>query len=164
MFTGDDIGVYIDAQRQYATIDHNNDGVLEFAQRLQSTEGKHDGLYWKPGPDGVVSPMGPAAASEPYVKLRKAGEPFHGYYFRILKEQGANAPGGKYNYVINGNMIAGFAMIAWPADYRRSGIMTFECGHNGQILEKDLGLETAKLASAITIYDPDKTWAPADEE
>ncbi|MFO1127663.1 MAG: DUF2950 domain-containing protein [Rhodospirillales bacterium] len=156
---------YIDAQRRYASTDEDGDGVLEFAQRLKSSEGKRDGLYWPPGPDGVASPLGPfAAAAEPYLKGRKEGEPFRGYYFRILKEQGANAPGGKYNYVINGNMIAGFALIAWPADYRRSGIMTFQCGHNGAILEKDLGPETAKIASAITAYDPDKTWAPADTE
>ena len=128
---------YIEAQRQYARVDHDNDGVLEFAQRLQSSEGQQDGLYWKSAADGVVSPLGPLVASaEQYLQLRKAGEPFHGYYFRILNEQGAAAPGGKYSYVINGNMIAGFAMIAWPADYRRSGIMTFQCGHNGQILEK----------------------------
>ena len=156
---------YVEAQRQYAGTDHDGDGVLKFAQRLESSEGKRDGLYWKTGADDVVSPLGPLAASaEQYLHLRKAGEPFHGYYFRILKEQGANAPGGRYNYVINGNMIAGFAMIAWPADYRRSGIMTFQCGQNGQILEKDLGPETGKLAAAITAYDPDKTWAPAEGE
>ncbi len=156
---------YIDAQRQYAGDDHDGDGVLEFAQRLSSSEGKRDGLYWPVGADGIVSPLGPFAASaEKYLKERKEGEPFRGYFFRILKEQGANPPGGKYNYVINGNMIAGFALVAWPADYRRSGIMTFQCGHNGQILEKDLGPETGKLAAAITVYNPDKTWVPAESE
>jgi hypothetical protein len=154
---------YIDAQRQYASADHDGDGVIEFAQRLKSADGKQDGLFWQTGTDEVTSPLGPFVASaEQYVQERKEGEPFRGYYFRILKEQGANPPGGKYNYVINGNMIAGFGLIAWPADYRRSGIMTFLCGHNGEILEKDLGPETAKLASAITVYDPDKTWAPAE--
>jgi hypothetical protein len=156
---------YIDAQRQYASADHDGDSVLEFAQRLRSGDGKRDGLFWQPGADGVASPFGPfVAAAEQYLHGRKEGEPFRGYHFRILKEQGANPPGGKYTYVINGNMIAGFALIAWPADYRRSGIMTFQCGHNGDILEKDLGPETAKLASATTVYDPDKTWAPADQE
>jgi hypothetical protein len=156
---------FIDAQRQYVARDHDQDGVLEFAQRLQSSEGKQDGLYWQAGADGVVSPLGPfAAASEQYLLERKAGEPFHGYYFRVLKEQGDNPPGGRYNYLINGNMIAGFAMIGWPADYRRSGIMTFQCGHNGQILQKDLGPDTAKLASAITDFDPDKSWVPAEAE
>ncbi len=156
---------YIDAQRQYASADHDGDGVLEFSQRLKSTNGKQDGLFWQTGTDEVASPLGPFVASaEQYLQERKEGEPFRGYHFRILKEQGAHPPGGKYSYVINGNMIAGFGLIAWPADYRRSGIMTFLCGHNGQILEKDLGPETAKLASAITVYDPDKTWAPAEGE
>lgn len=156
---------YIDAQRQYASADHDGDGVLEFSQRLKSTNGKQDGLFWQTGTDEVASPLGPFVASaEQYLQERKEGEPFRGYYFRILKEQGAHPPGGKYNYVINGNMIAGFGLIAWPADYRRSGIMTFLCGHNGQILEKDLGPETAKLATAITVYDPDKTWAAAEGE
>jgi hypothetical protein len=155
----------IDAQRRYASADYDNDGVLEFAQRLKSTDGGRNGLYWPPGTDGAVSPLGPFAASaEQYLQARKEGEPFRGYYFQILKKQSANAPGGKYNYVINGNMIAGFGLLAWPADYRRSGIMTFQCGHNGRILEKDLGPETQKIASAITVYDPDRTWVPADGE
>ena len=155
---------YIEAQRQYASADHDNDGVLEFAQRLQSSEAQQEGLYWKAGADGVVSPLGPLAASaEQYLQLRKAGEPFHGYHFRILTGQSAAAPGGKYSYVINGNMVAGFAMIAWPADYPRSGIMTFQCGHNGQILEKDLGPETGKLATGITTFDPDKGWTEVIE-
>jgi hypothetical protein len=156
---------FIDAQRQYATVDHDGDEVLEFAQRLQSSDGKQDGLYWKPGADGVVSPLGPFAASaEQYLQLRKAGEPFHGYSFRILKQQGANVPGGKYDYVINGNMIAGFALVAWPADYGRSGIMTFVCNQQGRVFEKDLGADTAKIAAAMVEYNPDKTWAEATEE
>ena len=154
---------YIDAQRRYAGSDHDGDGVLEFAQRLRSSDGQQDGLYWPPGPDGVESPLGPfAAAAEQYLENRKEEEPFHGYYFRILTEQGANPPGGAYNYIINGNMIAGFALIAWPSDYGRSGIMTFECSHHGQVLEKDLGPDTGKIAAAITRYDPDNTWAPAN--
>ncbi|MBK8210378.1 MAG: DUF2950 domain-containing protein [Rhodospirillales bacterium] len=154
---------YIDAQRQYAGTDHDGDGVLAFAQRLRSSDGKQDGLYWPPGPDGVASPLGPfAAAAEEYGKNRENGEPFRGYYFRILAEQGANPPGGAYNYVINGNMIGGFALVAWPADYGRSGIMTFACSHHGQVLEKDLGPDTGKLAATITQYDPDKTWQPAE--
>jgi hypothetical protein len=156
---------YIDAQRQYASVDRDGDGVLEFAQKVESSDGERDGLYWKPEADGVVSPLGPLVASaEQYLQHRQTGEPFHGYYFHILKEQGANAPGGNYDYVINGNMIAGFAMIAWPAEYGRSGIMTLQCGHDGRILEKDLRPDTVKLASAVTIYDPDKTWLPAERE
>jgi hypothetical protein len=154
---------YIDAQRQYAGTDHDGDGVLKFAERLRSSEGHQDGLYWRAGPDGVESPLGPfAAAAEQVLGGRKEGEPFRGYYFRILTEQGANPPGGAYNYVINGNMIAGFALIAWPADYGRSGIMTFECSHHGQVWERDLGPDTGKIAAAITQYDPDSTWQPAE--
>ncbi len=156
---------YIDAQRQYAGTDHDGDGVLEFAQRLRSSEGRQDGLYWPPGPDGMESPLGPfATAAEQDLEGHKADEPFRGYYFRILTEQGATPPGGAYNYVINGNMIAGFALLAWPADYGRSGIMTFECGHHGQVLEKDLGPDTGKIAAAIIKYDPDKTWEPAERK
>lgn len=154
---------YIDAQRRYAGSDHDADGVLEFAQRLRSGEGKQDGLYWPAEPDGVESPLGPfAAAAEPYLQGRREGEPFRGYYFRNLTEQGSHPPGGAYNYVINGNMIAGFALIAWPADYGRSGIMTFACSHHGQVLEKDLGPDTGRIATGITQYDPDKTWQPAE--
>lgn len=153
---------YIDAQRKYAATDHGT-GVLAFAQRIRSSEGKHDGLYWPVGADGVESPLGPFAAdAEPYLAGHKEGDPFYGYYFRILTEQGANAPGGAYNYVINGNMIAGFALIAWPADYGHSGIMTFECSHHGRILQKDLGADTVTAATAITSYNPDSTWQPAE--
>jgi DUF2950 family protein len=156
---------YIDAQRLYAGTDHDGDGVLEFAQRFRSSEGHQDGLYWPPGPDGVESPLGPfAAAAEQDLDSRKEGEPFRGYYFRILTEQGGNPPGGAYNYVINGNMIAGFALIAWPADYGRSGIMTFECSHHGQVLQKDFGPDTGKIAATVTQYDPDKTWTPTERE
>jgi hypothetical protein len=154
---------YIDAQRQYAGTDHDGDGLLKFAQRLRSSEGHQDGLYWHPGPDGVASPLGAfAAAAERDLAGRNEGGPFRGYYFRILTAQGANPPGGAYNYVINGNMIAGFALIAWPADYGRSGIMTFECSHHGQVWEKDLGPDTGNIAAAITQYDPDGTWQLAE--
>jgi hypothetical protein len=104
-----------------------------------------------------------AASAEEYLGQRKAGEPYHGYHFRILTSQGANPPGGKYDYVINGNMIAGYALLAWPADYGRSGIMTFQCSHQGMVFEKNLGENTAKLAAAITAYDPDKTWEAVTE-
>jgi hypothetical protein len=155
---------YIDAQRQYAGTDHDGDGVLEFARRLRSSESQQDGLYWPPGPDGVESPLGPFAAAAEDLEGHKEGEPFRGYYFRILTEQGANPPGGAYSYVINGNMIAGFALIAWPADYGRAGIMTFECSHHGQVLEKDLGPDTGKIAVTMIQYDPDKTWEPAERK
>lgn len=151
---------YMDAQRAYAAADRDGDQVLEYAQKLASTPGQHDGLYWQPAADGEISPFGPLAASaEQYLGERKADEPYRGYYFRILTGQGANPPGGRYDYIINGNMIAGYGLLAWPADYGRSGIMTFQCSHHGKVFEKDLGPDTTKLAAAITAFDPDQTWA-----
>ena len=156
--------VYLEAQARYAAADHDGDQVLEYAQKLTSTPGTKDGLFWQPGPDGEISPLGPLAASaEQYLGERREGEPLRGYYFRILAGQGANVPGGKYEYVINGNMIAGYALLAWPADYGRSGIMSFACSHHGKVFEKDLGRDTGNLAPAITAYDPDQTWAEASE-
>lgn len=156
---------YIDAQREYAGADHDGDDVLEYAQRIGSTPGKRDGLYWPDDGDGTVSPLGPLAASaEEYLGYRQAGEPYRGYHFRILTRQGANPPVGRYDYVINGHMLAGFALLAWPADYGHSGIMTFQCSHHGRIFQKDLGPATGTLAPKITAYDPDKTWAEAMED
>jgi hypothetical protein len=157
---------YAEAQLAYAALDRDGDQVLEYAQRLASTEGTRDGLYWPPGEDGEVSPLGPlVAAADDYLKeFRKAGEPYHGYYFKILKEQGANPPGGAYGYVINGNMISGFALVGWPAACGRSGVMTFVVSHQGKVYEKDLGPDTAKLAEAMTAYDPDATWSEVPPE
>lgn len=155
---------YLTAQVEYAALDRDGDQVLEYAQRVASTPGQQDGLYWQASASAGPSPFGPLAASaEEYLGQRKAGEPYRGYYFRILTSQGANPPGGKYDYIINGNMIAGYALLAWPADYGRSGIMTFECSHQGTVFEKNLGEDTAKLAAAITAYDPDKTWNDVTE-
>ena len=162
---------YVDAQREYASSDHDGDGVLEYAQRLVSSPGKQDGLYWPPDFEGDESPLGPLVAyaqEEGYSpELREEDEaergPYHGYYFNILTRQGTHALGGKYNYVINGNMIAGFAMVAWPAAYGDSGIMTFIVNQQGRVFQKDLGPATAKIAKKIHEYDPDPTWkASAD--
>jgi hypothetical protein len=157
---------YVDAQIEYANADRDGDEVLEYAQRLGSTEGKKDGLYWQTSAEGdEASPLGPLIASmdQDYVSARKAGEPFYGYYFKILTRQGANPPGGRYDYVINGNMIAGFAMVAWPADYGNSGIMTFLVSHQGKVLQKDLGEDTEMLAAAIQEYDPDNSWVETED-
>lgn len=155
---------YLSAQVEYASADRDGDQVLEYAQKLSSSPGKQDGLYWPEGAAAGPSPFGPLiAGAEEYLGQRKAGEPYRGYHFRILTGQGANPPGGKYDYVINGNMIAGYALLAWPADYSRSGIMTFQCSHQGAVFEKNLGEDTAKLAAAITAYDPDKTWDAVTE-
>lgn len=154
----------VEAQRQYASEDHNGDGVLEFAQKFISSPGKKDGLYWSPDIDGEISPLGPAlveAQGEGYLKNPGTGgpTPFHGYYFKILTRQGRHAPGGAHDYIVNGYMIGGFAFIAWPAQYGESGIMTFLVNQQGRIYQKDLGPDTGTLAKKIKTYNPDSTWA-----
>jgi len=160
---------YVNAQREYASRDRDNDEVLEYAQRLSSSPNRMDGLYW-PSDPGEISPLGPLvaeAADEGYAlesqKDSNRREPFHGYYFKILTRQGKNAPGGNYDYIINGNMIGGFAMVAWPAEYDQSGIMTFIVNQQGQVFQKDLGAKTIKLAPAMKAYDPDSTWSISPE-
>jgi hypothetical protein len=154
----------VDAQREYAAEDRDGDDVLEFAQKFTSTPGNKDGLYWSPELDGEMSPLGPLVAKAQRLGYGKqpqdaqAGEPFHGYYFKILTRQGAHAPGGKYDYIINGNMIAGFAFVAWPASYGQSGVMTFIVNQQGRVYQKDLGPKTDKLVEEMKEYDPDKTW------
>jgi hypothetical protein len=148
----------VPAQIEYAASDRDGDELCEYAQRIASSPGKRDGLYWEVSPDSgePLSPMGARlAAAEAGAKDAK---PYMGYYFRILTKQGPNAPGGKFEYVINGHMLAGFALVAWPAEYRQSGVKTFLVSSHGKIFEKDLGPETAKLAQAITEFDPDKSW------
>jgi len=157
---------YVDAQREYASQDRDGDGVLEYAQRLDSSAGKTDGLYWPTELNGEESPLGPMVAQaqeEGYSLTKNTGanlepQPFHGYYFKILTRQGKHAPGGKYEYVINGNMIGGFAMVAWPAEYGDSGIMTFIVNQQGRVQQKDLGEQTSKIARKMTEYDPDPSW------
>ena len=148
---------YIDAQRQYAARDRDGDEVLEHAQRLASQPGKQDGLYWPADPalGDEASPFGPLiAASAAYLKGHQAGDAYRGYHFRVLKRQGRNAPGGAFSYVINGNMIAGFALIAYPAEYGRSGVMSFIVSNNGQIYEKNI----ARAAAQISEFNPDASW------
>jgi hypothetical protein len=159
------VRAYVEAQRDYAAKDRDGDEVLEYAQKLMSTPGTKDGLYWPPELDGEISPLGPLAAqaqAQGYgLKAREEGaerEPFHGYFFKILTRQGKSAPGGKYDYIINGNMIGGFALVAWPAEYGESGIMTFIVNQQGRVYQKDLGPKTAKTAAGMKSYDPDKTW------
>jgi hypothetical protein len=154
---------YVEAQREYATKDRDGKEVLKFAQKIISSPGLKEELYWPPELDGEISPLGPLAAdaaAEGYgTNPGTERQPFHGYYFKVLKRQGKNPPGGKYDYVINGNMIAGFALVAWPAEYGESGIMTFIVNQQGRVYQKDLGPQTAKAAGAMAAYDPDKTWA-----
>jgi hypothetical protein len=154
---------YVDAQVQYASADRDGDQVLEYAQRINSTPGKQDGLYWEVASDSdeESSPFGPYFAEQTaYLDNdnREPGDPFQGYYYRIISRQGEPAPGGRYDYVINGNMIAGFAMIAWPAEHGSTGVMTFVVSHNGRVFERDLGEQTPLAAAAIQVYEPDENW------
>ena len=159
---------YVEAQREYASEDRMGDGVLAYAQHLRSTPGTHDGLFWPAKPGEELSPLGPLIAQargEGYQRAAKMmneeAAPYHGYYFKILTRQGKHAPGGKYNYIINGNMIAGFALVAWPAQWDDTGVMTFIVNQQGKVYQKNLGPKTAKVAAAMTTYDPDDTWTPA---
>ena len=156
----------MDAQRDYARKDRDGDQVLKYAQKIISNPGKKDGLYWPVDSDsaGEESPLGPAfarAQSEGYLKgpgNENKPEPFHGYHFRILTRQGKSAPGGAYDYIINGNMIGGFALVAWPADYGDSGIMTFIINQQGKVYQKDLGEKTEAIVKDMKAYDPDPSW------
>jgi hypothetical protein len=143
---------YYDAQKEYALTDHNGDGVLEYAQRIVSTPGKQNGLYWAALPGEPDSPLGPLFGDD------KPGSGYHGYQFRILTRQGTHAPGGKYDYRIGNRMTAGFALVAWPAKYRDTGVMTFMVSHDGQVVSRDLGQNTDALARKLTRFDPDSTW------
>ncbi|MGP8198973.1 MAG: DUF2950 domain-containing protein [Limisphaerales bacterium] len=156
---------YVEAQREYAGKDRLGDGVLQYAQHLRSDPGKHDGLYWHAGAGEEISPFGPLIAEargEGYRHdskiMTSARNPYHGYYFKILTRQGRHAAGGKYSYIINGRMLAGFALVAWPAQWDNSGIMTFIVNQQGKIYERNLGPKTAKLAGAMTAFDPDPAW------
>ena len=153
---------YINAQCEYASKDRNGDGVMQFAHKIISTEGKHDGLYWETQEGEEMSPLGPffaQASSEGYANL----SPFHGYYYKILRGQGKYATGGAYDYVVKGKMILGYALIAYPAQYGNSGIMTFIVNQAGVIYEKNLGKNTVNIAKAMKKFNPDKTWREIKE-
>jgi hypothetical protein len=152
---------YLDAQKDYAARDRIGDGVLQYAQRMGSTPGKHDGLYWPAdtAKGEEASPFGPLVAeSAAYLKGHQTGDPYRGYHFRILTRQGKSAPGGAYSYVINGRMIAGFAMVAYPAQHADTGVMTFIVSHNGKVFEKDLGKNSAAIGAKLTAFDPGAGW------
>jgi hypothetical protein len=161
--TIDVLEAYVVAQREYARKDRDGDGVYPYAQKIASTPGKRDGLYWEVKEGEEASPLGPLsakAAQEGYTRKPKSEKPspYYGYYFKILKAQGKNAPGGAYDYVVKGNMILGFGLVAYPAKYGSSGIMTFIVNQEGVVYQKDLGKGTAKAAGEMKRYDPDRTW------
>lgn len=159
---------YVDAQREYYLRNPQKDKLLHYAQKFRSAEGRKDGLYFPVKAGEKPSPLGPLVAgarAEGYAK-GKDGKPvaYHGYYYRILKSQGPDAPGGAYSYVAHGRMFGGFAAVAWPAIYDNSGIFTFIVSHDGQVYQKDLGRETATAVQKITRFNPDKTWARFTEK
>jgi len=150
---------YVDAQNDYAAKDRGA-GIGAYAQRFISTEGKKDGLYWPTAQGEEESPLGPlfAAASAQGYHAGQGRTPYHGYYYKILTKQGPAAAGGAVDYVVNGKMFGGFALAAYPAEYRNSGVMTFIVNHDGTVFQKDLGPKTDQIAEAITAFNPDKGW------
>jgi len=154
---------YVDAQREYVIKDRDTDGLLEYTQKFRSDPGKKNGLYWNVKEGEEQSPLGPlvaAAHEKGYTAKQSGGKPvpYHGYYYRILKAQGKNAPGGAYDYMVNGQMIGGFALVAYPARYASSGVMTFIVNHDGVVYEKDLSDNTENAALAMKLFNPDGTW------
>jgi hypothetical protein len=153
---------YVDAQREYYLRNPQVDALLQYAQQFASAEGKRDGLYWPTDPGEEASPLGPLVANARGGGYRK-GEggkpiPYHGYYYRILKAQGPDAPGGAYDYMVDGQMLGGFALVAYPASWGNSGVMTFIVNHDGVVYQKDLGPHTAAVARAMARFNPDSTW------
>jgi Protein of unknown function (DUF2950) len=156
-----------EAQSDYFAELHDGDTVHQYAQKFISDPGKQNGLYWKTAEGEPQSPIGPIvvyATGEGYGKEGKKDEPFHGYFYRILMAQGADAPGGPKSYIVDGKMTGGYAFVAYPAEYRNSGVMTFVVNLNGVVFEKDLGPKTADLAKAITAINPGKTWRTVGED
>jgi len=151
---------FIDMQRDYAEVDRNGNGLLEYAPKLISSPGKHDGLYWPTSAGEPPSPAGPRLARANPAKLaaRTAATPFHGYYFRILTRQGKHADGGALDYRVGGNLVGGVALLAWPASFLASGVKTFQCSMAGKVYERNLGPNTAAAAAKITAFDPGPGW------
>jgi hypothetical protein len=155
----------VDAQREYAMKDRDGDKILEYARRFRSEAGKKNGLYWEAKTGEEQSPLGPLAAQAQGAGYTAQGAgagqtaaPYHGYYYKILESQGKNAAGGAYSYVVNGSMLGGFALVAFPVEYGNSGVMTFVVNHSGKVFQKDLGKDTRSLAQGMKAYDPDSTW------
>jgi hypothetical protein len=156
----------VDAQREYATKDADGNGTADYARRFISSPGKKDGLYWPVKEGEPQSPLGPLAAQasqEGYAKKAGSGkpQPYHGYLYRMLTRQGKNASGGAYDYIVKGRMMGGFAVVAYPARYGVSGVMTFVVNHDGVVFQKDLGSKTPSAAGSMKEFNPDKTWVQA---
>jgi hypothetical protein len=161
---------YVKAQREYALKDWDGDGILAYAQKLRSDPGKKNGLFWRHAPGEPMSPLGELVAQARMSGYKKEKSvfkeqpvPFHGYFFKILTQQGKNVPGGKYSYLINGNMVGGFAFVAFPSNWGKSGVMTFIVNQQGRVFQKNLGPDTPKMAQDLDTYDPDETWTLVKE-
>jgi hypothetical protein len=156
---------FVDAQEEYASDIHDNSGIHQYAQKIISTPGKHDGLYWKNEDGSAGGPVGEAVAraiDEGYSAKERSG--YHGYYFKVLKGQGPAAPLGQLDYMVGGAMIGGFALVAVPAEYRVTGVNTFMVSYNGIVYEKDLGQDSLNIVKAMDRYNPDKTWHRTDDQ
>src|ERR1700719_916644 len=153
------------AQQEYANEEREGGSVKQFARKILSDPGTHDGLYWAAAESEPASPIGPLVASATAEGYKKGSNgnpvPFHGYYYRVLTQQGVHAPGGARNYLVNGKMTGGFAFLAYPAEYRSSGVMTFIVGEDGLVYQKDLGKKTDALAKATNEYNPNSSWKRA---
>ena len=153
----------VDAQREYAASDADGNGYSDYAKRIASTPGKKDGLYWPTKDNEPESPLGPLVAAASRQGYGKEGapkpSPYHGYYYRLLTSQGKDAPGGAYDYMVGDKLLGGFAVVAWPASYGVSGVMTFIVNHDGVVYEKDLGAQTAAAASAMKSFNPDGSYS-----
>ena len=155
----------VDAQREYASEPRNGEKTAHYAAKFLSDDGKQNGLYWKTSDNETPSPIGPllvSAAGQGYNLQQGQQTPYHGYYYRIITRQGAAAKGGARDYMVDGQLTRGFVFLAYPAEYRNSGVMTFMVNQDGIVYEKDLGADTAKAAAAITDYNPDSSWRPVD--
>lgn len=152
------VRAYHDAQMDYAEIDRNGDGILEYAQKFISSDGQFDGLYWPEEADIEESPLGPLFGDA------AKGDDWHGYHYRILTAQGPSAPGGAYDYMIGKHMTRGFAVIAWPTRYGETGVMSFMISHDGEVFQKDLGRDSTQKAAAIKRFDPDSSWSEVKDE
>lgn len=157
---------YTAAQRQFASADRNGDGVIEFAGKLRSNAGQHDGLYWPadPAKGEDVSPWGPLiAASAIDIETKTPDQPYRGYLYRVLTRQGPHAAGGAFDYVINGHMVAGYGLVAFPAEPGVTGVMTFIVNQDGKVFQRDLGADSVKIGAAMTAFDPGDGWKPVEQ-
>ncbi|HEY7610846.1 MAG TPA: DUF2950 domain-containing protein [Alphaproteobacteria bacterium] len=162
--TIDVMRAFVGAQKQYAEVDREGDGIKQYARRIKSRPGKRDGLYWETKEGEEMSPLGELVAEaeaegyQPGYRLSRRGQPYYGYYFKMMRRQGAAAPGGSYSYIVNGRMISGFAMVAYPAQWGNSGVMTFIVSQQGVVFQKNLGPRTAEIAANMVEYNPDASW------